>query len=488
MKSVKKLISVLLIVTLISGCFGLNISASDGLLLPDYTMTEAQWDEYWSTVEGDNTQIALTPGSDETELNLNWHSERKAAVPMVKIADNAAMENAKVFYGYSTLADNNQQTNRVTVTGLEENTRYYYSYSLGKDNWSEPEFYITRSADSFKALLVGDIQCSAVNDQTGYTDASNWNRLLNTALRNNPDTSFIISCGDQTQTGASAVEWAATLSPKAMRNLPMATTIGNHDHKGTTYKHYVNNPNSQLISTSKSGTPYWFRYGDVLFVVFNTTNINVFESHALAEKAIEANKDAKWRVAVFHHDIYGTGHHACDDDNYLLQGVFSAILDKFEFDLAFDGHEHYYGRSYNMLNNEIVDLDYTANKVTDPDGTLYITTASASGKNRVYDEPYDHSWINFSYMSEELVYSEVEFTTNTFNIKTYAVDGNRLIDEYTIEKTDFTYSDIDTSETLFDTDALDRVLSHFMGDYYVIYVKITEVIKFLLYPIKTIIG
>ena len=226
----------------------------------------------------------------------------------------------------------------------------------------------------------------------------------------------------------------------------------------------------------------------MLFVVFNTTNINVFESHALAEKAIEANKDAKWRVALFHHDIYGTGHHACDDDNYLLQGVFSAILDKFEFDLAFDGHEHYYGRSYNMLNNEIVDLDYTANKVTDPDGTLYITTASASGKNRVYDEPYDHSWINFSYMSEELVYSEVEFTPNTFNIKTYAVDGNRLIDEYTIEKTDFTYSDIDTSENLFDTDALDRVLSHFMGDYYVIYVKVTEVIKFLLYPVKPVIG
>ena len=200
MNSAKRLVSVLLILTLISGCLGLNISASDGLLLPDYTMTEAQWDEYWSTVEGDNTQIALTPGRDETELNLNWHSERKAAVPMVKVADNAAMENAKLFYGYSTLADNNQQTNRVTVTGLEENTKYYYSYSLGKDNWSEPEFYIARSADCFKALLVGDIQCSAVDDQTGYTDASNWNRLLNTALRNNPDTSFIISCGDQTQT------------------------------------------------------------------------------------------------------------------------------------------------------------------------------------------------------------------------------------------------------------------------------------------------
>lgn len=483
----KKLLSVLLIVTLLVGCFGLSTNASDNLLLPDYTMSDSEWNQYWKTVEGDNTQIALTPGKNASELNFNWHSERKAAVPMVKMADNIDMENAKVFYGYITLADNNQQTNRVTATGLAENTKYYYSYSLGKNNWSEPNFYITRSSTSFKALLVGDIQCSAIDDGTGYKDATNWNTTLNTALKKYPDTSFIISCGDQTQTGKSATEWAATLSPKSLRNLPMATTIGNHDHKGTTYKHYVNNPNSQTVTTSMTGSPYWFRYGDVLFVVFNTTNFNVFESHALAEKAISSNKDAKWRVAVFHHDLYGTGHHAIDNDNYLLQSVYSSIMDKFEFDIAFDGHEHYYGRSYNMLNNEKVDLDYSKNKAVDPDGTLYITTASASGKNRVYDEPYHHSWINFSYMSPELIYSEIEFTETTFNLKTYTVEGDKIIDEYTIEKTDFTYSDFDPSDTLLNTDALNRVLKHFMGKYYVIFEIFDKTFRYLWNMISSII-
>ena len=487
MAKFKKFISVFLALVMASGSFAVGANAADELLLPDYTMTEAQWNEYWSEVEGDNTQIALTPGEDETQLNFNWHSERKAAVPYVRIADNKEMENAKTFRGYVTLADNDQQTNRVTVTGLEENTKYYYSYSLGKDDWSEPTFYITRSADSFKALLISDIQCSAVHDGTGYEDATIWNTLLNTALKKIPDASFIISCGDQTHTGESAVEWAATLSPKAMRNLPMATTIGNHDNRGTTYRHYVNNPNSQLISTNQAGNPYWFRYGDVLFVVFNTTNINVFESHALAERAVAANPDAKWRVALFHHDIYGTGHHASDDDSYLLQGVYSSILDKFEFDIAFDGHEHYYGRSYNMLNNEIVDLDYSVNKATDPDGTLYITTASASGDNRIYDEPYSHSWIKYSYMSPELVYSEVKFTPSTFNIKTYTVEGDKLIDEYTIEKTDFTYSEIDASETLFDTDAFDRVFKHFMGDYYVIYEVLKKVVSVVVDTVSSLI-
>ena len=91
----RKIISILLIVTLLTGCIGLSVNAADNLLLPDYTMSKTEWDEYWKTVEGDNTQIALTPGADATELNFNWHSERKVSVPMVKIAENEKMENAK---------------------------------------------------------------------------------------------------------------------------------------------------------------------------------------------------------------------------------------------------------------------------------------------------------------------------------------------------------------------------------------------------------
>ena len=66
----KKIISVLLVFTMLAGCIGLSVNAADDLLLPDYTMSKSQWDQYWNTVEGDNTQIALTPGADATELNL----------------------------------------------------------------------------------------------------------------------------------------------------------------------------------------------------------------------------------------------------------------------------------------------------------------------------------------------------------------------------------------------------------------------------------
>lgn len=477
MKKIAKLTSIILALTFVLSCVGFNTYATD-LSLPDYTMTQSEWDAYWESVKGDNTQIALTVGKDESELNFNWHSQRKLAIPCVRISKNCDMSDYEQFNGYFTLAENDMQTNRVTVTSLEPNTKYYYEYALSNEEWSEPQFYRTMSATSFKAVLVGDIQCGINEDDYGKNDATKWNTLLNYALKNNSDTSFLISCGDQTQTGKSSSEWAATLSPMAMRNLPMATCVGNHDNKGGYYKYYVNNPNTYMSAIpNKTGMPYYFRYGDVLFVSLNSTSFDVMTNYNVIEKAVSENPDAKWRVAVLHHDIYGTGHHACDNDNYLLQGEFSAMMDKFDFDIAFTGHEHYYGRSYNMLNNKVVDLDYSKNYTTDPDGTLYITTASASGKNRIYDEEFNHYWMNYSYMSPDLVYSTVEFTENEFKLKTYSVDSEKMIDEYTIEKTQSDYPDVDLSDNVFDTDFVARILSHFMGKYYVIIEVISDIVK-----------
>lgn len=472
----KRLLAVLISVSMLLGVFGTMVSAKT---LPDYTMTQAEWDAYWEENKGDNTKIALTPGADITELGFNWHSEVKLEIPKVRISEKADMSDYVEFKGYATLAETGYQTNRVTVTGLKENTKYYYTYSLDKNTWSAPEFYRTLSDDAFKAILIGDIQIGAGDDGYGYDNATNWNTLLNHSLKYNDDASFIISCGDQTNAGDSTEEWAAALAPEALRNMPMSTCIGNHDKKGYLYRHYVNNPNEyQSIIPNVFGNQYYFRYGDVLFVNFNTTSFNIFAAYNVAERAVRENPDAKWRVAIFHHDIYGTGHHAEDNDNYLLQGIFASVMDKFDFDVAFTGHEHYYGRSYNMKNNEIVPLDYAENSAVDPDGTLYITTASASGRNRMYDEPFDHPWLNFEYMSEELIYSTVEFTDTTFTLKTYTVENdNKLIDEYTITKTDTTYEDIDESENILNgTNAVGRVLKHFLGDFYVVIEAVADIL------------
>ena len=43
------------------------------------------WTEEWNTVATDYTQVSLTPGEDETELNFAWYSldNGSAATPVV---------------------------------------------------------------------------------------------------------------------------------------------------------------------------------------------------------------------------------------------------------------------------------------------------------------------------------------------------------------------------------------------------------------------
>jgi len=128
-------------------------------------MSPAQWTAYWQTVKDNNALISLTPGSDASKMNFNWHSEMFKGKPCVKVSKSADMASAKAFIGSVSFAENmKQRVNRVTVTGLEENTVYYYVYSID-GGFSEPVSFKTQSGDRFKVMFVSDIQCSGDNAQ-----------------------------------------------------------------------------------------------------------------------------------------------------------------------------------------------------------------------------------------------------------------------------------------------------------------------------------
>lgn len=430
----------------------------------DYSMSDSEWSTYWDANKNNFSQMQLYVGADESELNFCWHSARTGAKPKVRISLNKNMDDYSEFEGTFKKHGNDWQANYVTAYGFETNKVYYYSYAVGNSEFSAPVEYITHNTESFKALYVSDVQ-AGIDDNSEFAtyNATNWNKILTTSLEQNDDISFILNCGDMTNSGESNNEWAATMAPKALRGLPTTATYGNHDRKGDTYKYFVNLPNvSKDISTAPGGTDYYFRYGDVLFINLNTSNFNVFGGYNFVENAVKENEDAKWRVLMFHHDIYGPGHHAGDDDTKLLSAIYSAICDEFEIDVCLTGHEHYYGRSYFMYDDKVVDMDYSQKKAVNPSGTLYFTASSAAGRNRMYDEPFDYEWLCFEYMSEELTYSIVEFTDTTFSLYTYDLDGN-IIDNYTIEKTGSDYREVNIFRGLLSTNVIIRLLRNFIG-------------------------
>ena len=326
------------------------------------------WTQDWESVATDYTKVSLTPGADETELNFAWYSKDngKAATPVVHFGTDR--NNLKTFTGKAADVDASltdgvaYDYNHVTVTGLKENTTYYYTVEKNGVQ-SDVETYRTRSFSTVKMLYVGDPQIGASKGQpqggetlaadsgaantAARNDAFGWNRTLEAALAQDPDVSFIISAGDQVnKTGKpKEEEYAGYLSPEALTSLPVATTIGNHDSLNADYSYHFNNPNATDYGTTQAGGDYYYSYGDGLFIVLNTNNYNVAEHKQAIAEAIASDPDAAWRIVTIHQDIYGSGLDHSDTDGMILRTQLTPIFDANDIDVVLQGHDHTYSRS-----------------------------------------------------------------------------------------------------------------------------------------------
>ena len=327
-----------------------------------------QWVQEWETVATDYTKVSLTPGEDETQLNFAWYSQNNgsAATPVVHFGTDPS--NLTAFTGTAAAVDTSltdgvaYDYNHVTVTGLQENTTYYYTVEKNGVQ-TEPVEYTTGSFSSIKMLYVGDPQIGASKGQTQGSESLNadsgaantaarndsfgWNRTLEIAAQQNPDLNFIISAGDQVnKTGqAKEEEYAGYLDPEVLASLPVATTIGNHDSLNADYTYHFNNPNTTDYGTTQAGGDYYYSYGPGLFIVLNTNNYNAAEHEQAIAEAVAAYPDAKWRVVTIHQDIYGSGLDHSDTDGMILRTQLTPIFDEYDIDVVLQGHDHTYSRS-----------------------------------------------------------------------------------------------------------------------------------------------
>ena len=478
------------------------------------------WQAYkdnWETLSSDYTQVSITPGQDETELNFAWYSEKtdSEGTPVVHFGtDQEALETFEGTVGdvdTSLTGDKAYEYNHVTVTGIQPSTTYYYTVERNGEQ-SEVVEYTTQSLDSVKILYVGDPQIGASVGQpqdggelaaesgAGNTAALNdgfaWDRTLDAAVAENPDLSFVISAGDQVnKTGQpKEEEYAGYLSADALKTLPVATTIGNHDSLNPDYTYHFNNPNATEYGTTEAGGDYYYSYGDGLFIVLNTNNYNVAEHKQAIEEAIAAYPDAAWRVVTIHQDIYGSGLDHSDTDGMILRTQLTPVFDEADIDVVLQGHDHTYSRSkllygdgqthssyefrlneegtdydwdhaYNVETDEQIPLypedgdeegaaakdaftqdnmcytieDVEGNTVTDPQGILYMTANSASGSKYYELTATQQDYIAARSQNWLPSFSVITMDSDSFQIDTYQItdDGTvEQIDEtFTIEKT-----------------------------------------------------
>ena len=407
----------------------------------------------------DSSRIILTPGKTAKDLGFAWYSQKKGE-PAVKIGKKEDLSDAQEFKGTATEINRSNQkntykaSNKVTVEGLfEENTTYYYSYTddVKNPNWSEVQSYTTKKTTNFQTILVGDPQIGASGSQGQGTaddiniavDTFNWNKTLEQAKITAPNASFILSAGDQIDYAGTdssdgknvrESEYAGFTYPALLRMLPLATTIGNHESKGTDYKYHYNNPNSEDgLGSTNSGSDYYFSYGNVLFISLNSNNRNTVEHRELLKKAVESNPDAKWKVVMFHHDIYGSGQPHSDTDGANLRALFAPLMDEFGIDMCLTGHDHSYARSYLMADGTAIQYDDSV--AINPEGTLYIAAGSASGSKFYKLATTKQYHIAERSNTQIPTFSTIDFSDESIVIKTYDYNGNKYADDYTLYKT-----------------------------------------------------
>ena len=478
----------------------------------------SNWMTKWnSTISKDREQISLSPGSDNSSVNFAWYTKKSAGVQKLKIAENKRLTNAKVYEAKQTEAVTDKDeteyvSNKVTATDLKANTTYYYSYQ--KDGqWTAPEKYTTDNGSKFSFIFVGDPQIGSSNGLKGKdtaefynaqsaavaNDAFNWNTTLNQAMeKTNNKASFVLSSGDQIQSTkkkspnnaawGSEIEYSGYLSPDVLKNLPVATTVGNHDADNANYTYHFNTANaSELGSKGKVGGDYWFKHDNALFIMLNTQDTNVEEHRLFIEQTVAANKDCKWRIVTLHQDIYGSAEHSNEPEITNLRYQLAPIFEDNKVDVVLTGHDHAYSRTQilkgghktteysnsdfkSMLNKDMdagenPDTVYTAkenikadttdpsekaylnylNQVMDkdaiqqvtkkgttvfnPTGILYMTAGSSSG-SKYYDlVPRQQSYIANRWQQDVPTYSVIDITDTTFTINTYRTDTEEKIDE-----------------------------------------------------------
>lgn len=381
-KRTKKVMAALMVaIMMITTSYTVFAAENDGWTEAPYTEAAQggaweAWCEKWETIKNDWTQLSITPGKNATELNFAWYSEKEETLPKVKISKSTDMSNSIEFDGTQSRAVTNKETkieyvsNKVTVTGLEEDTTYYYSYGTN-ENWSSPVVINTQSTDSFSFFLVGDPQIgsSLKNTPTGETeaigqdrsvrnDSFNWNNTIKKALSLVPNASFMISAGDQISIRdkkanneqalaytENEIEYAGYLSPEPLKSLPVATTLGNHDAVSGNYSYHFNNPNTSTLGSTVGGGNYYYTYGNTLFIILNTNNTNAEEHKQFIEQAVAESGDVTWKVVTLHQDIYGSGEHSNEPEIAELRYKLVPIFEENDIDVVLTGHDHTYARS-----------------------------------------------------------------------------------------------------------------------------------------------
>lgn len=403
------------------------------------------------------SRIVLGVGSDATEANLAWQSKRPGAQSVqywpandpdnvTEIESTRGPYNVAGFYPHEA-----------TMTGLQPETQYIYRVGNDRRGWSEKRTFTTGAdSDTWNFLAMADVQIGV--DTKIREQAAAWNKAVNVATGEHPESAFIMLLGDQIEGwGAPVAQLEAFTAPEKLQQYRLAVMKGNHE----TYA-----PDSHFRDTYflpnevGSSANYFFNYNNVLFIGLdgNRSSSEDINSHAKFVNDTIANSgaEADWVVVGIHQAPFSQGKHYTDSDVVRLRNELTPKLSEAGVDLVLSGHDHIYTRTHlmNGFNPVIPEGASKSGDVLIPeDGeVLYVTSTTATG-GKYYDfqDKYGDTHPNIrEERARDLAhdstarwrqdynpdYTNIEVSPTELKLTTYNINTPYVVDQVTLKKKD----------------------------------------------------
>lgn len=315
----------------------------------------------------------------------------------------------------------------VTFDHLTPKTKYVYRVGDGK-TWSEWFQFETPSNEPapLKFIYFGDAQ----NDIKQH-----WSRVIRGAYSSMPAADFIIHAGDLVDNGNSDRQWGEWHEAAGWINgmVPSIPTPGNHEYSG---------PRNRSTLTSKASTSglteHWrpqfclpengpegleesAYYLDIQGVRIISLNSNERQREQVAWlESVLASNPHRWTVVTFHHPVYST---AKGRDNKTIRELWRPLIDKYHVDLVLTGHDHSYGRSGLMREDNLL----TGTNVREG-GTVYVVSVSGPKLYSVDHQP----WM-MSNAQESQLYQLITIDGDRLHYESRTARGD-LYDGFDLEK------------------------------------------------------
>lgn len=381
-----------------------------------------------------------------------------------------------------TAADNQLLTEHIiTVKGLTEGTKYYYTIAAGNTilQGDAYNFFTTAPADtSTQKITIAAFGDCGRNENNYQTNSLNAYRNYMQA-KGMQAADIMLLLGDNAYQNGVDTEYRdnffSAYQSNILKNHILFPAPGNHEYANASARQKDHNIDYfNIFSVPDSGQCGGVASHNKAYYSFNRGNIHFLSLDSYGEedegttrlydtngkqvqwiKADLAANSKKWTIAFWHHPPYTMGNHNSDIETELvkIRQNFIQLLERNGVDVVLCGHSHNYERSHLMrgyygdeasyyktmhtVDSSSGKYDGTTNSCpyvyasSDKNhGTVYVVSGSAGAAGTV-QAGYPHNAMPFSQHDGGMFYIEIE--NKRLDAKFIRQDGV-IADKFTIMK------------------------------------------------------